>query len=64
LELLLEHYDHIFLAILDCHMPKMNGPDVCAAVRQHEKRNSLPHIPIIILSGNNNEEFVIECMMK
>jgi CheY-like chemotaxis protein len=45
-------------------MPNMNGPDVCEAVRGYEKSKSLPPLPIIILSGNNNEEFVIECMLK
>jgi len=51
---ILESGDHaIDVILLDLHMPKMEGRDVLATIRQQSKYN---HIPIIIISVDGLDE--------
>jgi len=47
----------IDIVLLDLHMPKMEGKDILATIRQQSKYN---HIPIIIISvdGLNEDELL------
>ena len=49
LELFMEKkYD---LVIMDCQMPKMDGFEAAQRIREFERENNLPQIPIIAFSG-------------
>lgn len=41
------------VVLLDLHLPEMSGFEVLAAIKQHEH---LKDIPVIVLTGSNNEE--------
>jgi voltage-gated potassium channel len=43
------------LIVLDINMPKQNGYQVCAALRQHQR---FADVPIILYSGEETEEFM------
>lgn len=36
----------------DLHMPNKDGYQTCREIREYEKRNSYPHVPIVALSAN------------
>lgn len=44
------------MIITDIQMPKVNGFEACEMIRDFEKQNQLPNIPIIALSANVLEE--------
>jgi CheY-like chemotaxis protein len=46
------------MAILDCVMPYKSGPEICEDVRRMEAAQDLPPLPIIILSGNSDIDFM------
>ena len=45
----------------DLHMPRKDGFQACAEVRQWEKARKLPLVPIIALSANVMEDVVEKC---
>ncbi|HEX3903866.1 MAG TPA: hybrid sensor histidine kinase/response regulator, partial [Polyangia bacterium] len=47
------------LLILDCVLPGLSGLEVCRFVRQTKDRVELP---ILMLTANNSEEIVLECL--
>ena len=47
------------LIILDIHMPVLNGVQLLKKIQQNER---FQHIPIIIISGNEDMEMIIECI--
>lgn len=54
LEKCLEHsYDLIFM---DVQMPKISGLDTIRRLREMEKQNGLPRVPVIVVSANNFTE--------
>ncbi len=54
--LLFETFD---LALVDIHMPVMSGYELIKKIR---KEAALTHLPIIVLTGDSNEETVKLCM--
>ncbi len=53
LETYLEHQDKIDLIITDINMPKMNGLDMCAAIRKENKK-----VPIVVTTAYSSEDFL------
>ena len=51
--------DSFECVITDFEMPKMNGPQLCKAIR-YEKQ--LHHLPIIVLTGSEKPSSIIEAM--
>lgn len=49
------------LIITDCHMPKMNGYDLAAAIRDIEKTNNLDRSTIVALTANALKEEEHHC---
>ncbi|KAF8423236.1 hypothetical protein EV426DRAFT_668639 [Tirmania nivea] len=52
---------HYALILCDLHMPRKDGFQACAEVRQWEKARKLPLVPIIALSANVMEDVVEKC---
>ncbi|MFL0810072.1 MAG: response regulator [Agarilytica sp.] len=52
LEFLFEYHDDVDALLLDCQMPEMDGYEVCARIREHEKEHSLRRLPVIALTAN------------
>ena len=44
-----EHFD---LILMDCQLPEIDGFEATQRIRQHEKANALPRVPIIALTAN------------
>jgi PAS domain S-box-containing protein len=40
------------LLITDCHMPEMDGFELCQAIRQRERQSDAPPLPIIAMTAN------------
>ena len=49
------------LILMDCHMPEMDGFDATKAIRQHEHDQHLPHIPIIALTADVQNDTRTRC---
>ena len=49
--------DPIDLVLLDLNLPDSSGPNTVITFRQ-----SLPHIPLIVLTGCDNEKFALEAL--
>ncbi|MBA2650670.1 MAG: response regulator [Tatlockia sp.] len=47
------HYDGV---CMDIGLTVMSGTEACIAIREHEVKNHLRHVPIVALTGNNSEE--------
>ncbi|KAK8242374.1 putative histidine kinase HHK2p [Phyllosticta capitalensis] len=52
--------DHFFQC--DLHMPNKDGYQTCREIRQWEKRNKFPHLPIIALSANVLGDVYSKCV--
>lgn len=50
------------LILMDCEMPKMDGYEATRLIRQYEKSNALPQIPIIALTAHALEEVRRRCL--
>ncbi|HFD10898.1 MAG TPA: response regulator [Crenotrichaceae bacterium] len=52
--------DHIEpdLILMDIEMPGMNGFETCAAIKAIRKQIGRPHIPILMVSGHDDLEFL------
>ena len=58
LDILKNHETLPNVILLDLNMPKMNGTEFLAALKQND---SLKYIPIIIMSSSDNDKDVKEC---
>ncbi|KAK7516031.1 putative histidine kinase HHK2p [Phyllosticta citriasiana] len=56
--------DHGYYSIILCdlHMPNKDGYQTCREIRQWEKRNEYPHLPIIALSANVLGDVYSQCV--
>ncbi|KAF4630729.1 hypothetical protein G7Y89_g7407 [Cudoniella acicularis] len=57
-------HDHSFYSLILCdlHMPNKDGYKTCREIRQWEKENSLPRMPIIALSANVMADVMDKCV--
>lgn len=56
-----ESRDDIAIVLLDCHLPDMDGYEVCRRIRQQENNRSLAHMPIIAISASTDETHQLKC---
>ncbi|EKG21180.1 PAS domain-containing protein [Macrophomina phaseolina MS6] len=56
--------DHGYYSIILCdlHMPNKDGYQTCKEIRKWEKKNKLPHLPIIALSANVLGDVYSKCV--
>ncbi|OMP81567.1 Peroxide stress-activated histidine kinase mak1 [Diplodia seriata] len=56
--------DHGYYSIILCdlHMPNKDGYQTCKEIRQWEKNNGFPHLPIIALSANVLGDVYSKCV--
>jgi two-component system sensor histidine kinase/response regulator len=40
------------IILMDCQMPEMDGYAAAQKIREHERKNNLPHVPIIAMTAN------------
>ncbi|KAF8455236.1 hypothetical protein BDZ91DRAFT_538208 [Kalaharituber pfeilii] len=52
---------HYALILCDLHMPRKDGFQACAEIRQWEKARKLPLVPIIALSANVMSDVLARC---
>ncbi len=52
------------LILMDCEMPSMDGYEATKLIRNFEKRNGLPEIPIIALTAHALEEVRQRCLQS
>jgi len=52
--------DNIRLAILDWMMPGIDGIDLCRKIRKELPKNKIEYIYVILLTGKNQQEDIIE----
>ena len=45
-------HNYYSMILCDLHMPNKDGYQTCKEIRQWERANNLPHLPIIALSAN------------
>jgi hypothetical protein len=50
------------LVLMDCQMPVMNGYEATQKIREWERANSKPHLPIIALTADAYEEDRKKCL--
>jgi len=50
------------LALMDIEMPVKDGRTACRELREAEKCNDYPHLPVIAVTGNAREEQIDECL--
>ena len=51
-----------FFTQCDLHMPRKDGYQTCREIRQWERKNSFPPLPIIALSANVMSDVVDRCI--
>ncbi len=49
------------LILMDCHMPKMDGFNATRIIRQQEKQDGQPEIPIVALTADVQKGIVEQC---
>lgn len=54
------------LVLLDCGLPevgeiKAGGFEICKRIRQHEEKNNLEQVPIVMVSAYSQEDLALEC---
>jgi len=47
--------------LLDCHMPVMDGYEACRELRRLMEAGEIPTVPIVALTGVENEESIAKC---
>lgn len=50
------------LILMDCEMPQMDGYEATRLIRQYEKANALPQIPIVALTAHALDEVRRRCL--
>src|SRR5690606_12636868 len=50
------------LILCDLHMPRKDGFQACSEIRQWEKENSYPSVPIVALSANVMSDVAERCV--
>ncbi|EAR09821.1 probable two-component sensor [Reinekea sp. MED297] len=50
------------LILMDCEMPKMDGYEATKLIRQYEKANALPQIPIVALTAHALDDVRRRCL--
>jgi CheY-like chemotaxis protein len=58
------HNYQYLLILMDCQMPEMDGIEATSAIRAYEKSKGLPAVPIIALSGSDEEERALSAGMN
>lgn len=48
---------------MDIGLPAMNGIETCIAIRKFESDESLSPVPIIAVTGNNDDEMIKACLL-
>lgn len=56
LDMYRDHHADYSLILMDCEMPKLDGYDATKAIRDYEKHNNLPRLPIIALTAHAVKE--------
>ncbi|KAG0146668.1 hypothetical protein CROQUDRAFT_44032 [Cronartium quercuum f. sp. fusiforme G11] len=49
------------LVLMDCQMPGLDGPEATRMIRDYEKDQKKPHLPIIALTANVSESDKLTC---
>jgi len=50
------------MVLMDCHMPVMDGYEATHRIREAERRNGRPRMPIVALTANAFKNDVDRCM--
>lgn len=56
LEMYRDHHADYSLVLMDCEMPNLDGYDATKAIREYEKHNKLPRLPIVALTAHAVKE--------
>ncbi|KAB2580028.1 Peroxide stress-activated histidine kinase mak1 [Lasiodiplodia theobromae] len=57
-----KEHGYYSIILCDLHMPNKDGYQTCKEIRQWEKKNSYPHLPIIALSANVLGDVYSKCV--